>query len=156
MNFVLRNHNGFPVPFAFRRTPVNGSFDRLFDSVVEDYFAAPKNKTASAGIAPRINVTESEQAYVVEAEIPGVTKENVKISVDGKHVTLEAEVKRDVERKEGETVVFAERTVQKFSRSFTLAAEVDDERTVAKLENGILTLTLPKKEALRPKQIQVQ
>jgi HSP20 family protein len=156
MNFVLRNHNGFPVPFAFRRTPVNGSFDRLFDSVVEDYFVAPKSKTASAGIAPRINVTESEQAYVVEAEIPGVTKENVKISVDGKHVTLEAEVKRDVERKEGETVVFAERTVQKFARSFTLAVEVDDERTVAKLENGILTLTLAKKEALRPKQIQVQ
>ncbi|HSY26258.1 MAG TPA: Hsp20/alpha crystallin family protein [Burkholderiaceae bacterium] len=159
MNFVLRNHNGFPVPFAFRRTPANGSFDRLFDSVVEDYFAAPKNKTtktANTSIAPRINITESEQAYIVEAEIPGVTKENVKISVDGKHVTLEAEVKRDVESKEGETVIFAERTVQKFSRSFTLAVEVDDERTIAKLENGILTLTLPKKEALRPKQIQVQ
>jgi HSP20 family protein len=98
---------------------------------------------------------------VVEAELPGVVKEDVKISVDGNQVTLEAEVKRKVEHKDGEsqqgeTVVFAERTVQKFARSFTLAVEVDDERTVAKLENGILTLTLPKKEALRPKQIQVQ
>jgi len=156
MNLVLRNRNGFPMPFAIRRAPVSGSFDRLFDSVVEDYFAPAKNKTASATIAPRVNVTESEKAYVVEAELPGVVKENVKISVDGKQVTLEAEVKREVERKEGETVVFAERTVQKFARSFTLATEVDDEHTVAKLENGVLTLTLPKKEAMRPKHIQVQ
>ena len=156
MNLVLRNRHGFPLPFAFRRAPVDGSFDRLFDSVVEDYFTPAAGKAASAGIAPRVNVTESEKAYVVEAELPGVVKENVKISVDGKHVTLEAEVKREVERKEGETVVFAERSVQKFARSFNLSAEVDDERTVAKLENGILTLTLPKKEALRPKQIQVQ
>lgn len=156
MNLVLRNRHGFPLPFAFRRAPVDGSFDRLFNSVVEDYFAPATGKAASAGIAPRVNVTESDKAYVVEAELPGVVKENVKISVDGKHVTLEAEVKREVERKEGETVVFAERSAQKFARSFSLSAEVDDERTVAKLENGILTLTLPKKEALRPKQIQVQ
>lgn len=159
MNLVLRNRHGFPLPFAFRRAPVDGSFDRLFNSVVEDYFAPAAGKAAtaaSAGIAPRVNVTESDKAYIVEAELPGVVKENVKISVDGKHVTLEAEVKREVERKEGETVVFAERSAQKFARSFSLSAEVDDERTVAKLENGILTLTLPKKEALRPKQIQVQ
>jgi HSP20 family protein len=156
MNLVLRNHNGFPLPFAFRRSGANNSFDRLFDSVVEDYFAPTKSKVAHAHVAPRIDVTESDKAYIVEAEIPGVAKENIKISVDGKNVTLEAEVKREVEQKEGETVVFAERSVKKFSRSFTLATEVDDERTVAKLENGVLTLTLPKKEELRPKQIQVQ
>lgn len=156
MNLVLRNRHGFPLPFAFRRTPVDGSFDRLFDSVVEDYFAPVKSKTASASVAPRVNVTESDKAYVVEAELPGVTKENVKISVEGKHVALEAEVTRDTERKEGETVVFAERSIQKFARSFAFAAEVDNDRSVAKLENGILILTLPKKEELRPKQIQVQ
>jgi len=158
MNLVLRNRHGFPIPFAFHRTPVNGSFDRLLDSVVEDYFAPHKSKAASTTLAPRINVTESETSYVVEAEMPGVTKENVKISVDGNHVTLEAEVKRDTEKKEGETVVFAERSVQKFARSFTLASEVDDARSIAKLEHGVLTLTLPKKVEIQPqpKHIQVQ
>jgi HSP20 family protein len=156
MNLVLRRHNGFPVPFAFRSAPVNGSFDRLVDSIVEDYFSPTKTTASVKRAVPRLNVTESEKTYVVEAELPGVTKENVKISVDGKKVTLEAEVNHPTERKEGETIVFAERTVEKFSRSFTLAAEIDDERTIAKLENGILTLTLPKKEELRPKQILVQ
>lgn len=156
MNLILRNRNGFPLPFSVRRAPVEGSFNRLVDRVVEEYFAPEKAKSASAGVAPRINVTESGKAYVIEAELPGVTKENVKISVDGQRVTLEAEVKRETQRKEGETVVFAERTVEKFARSFTLASEVDDTRSEARLENGVLTLTLPKKEVLLPKQIVVQ
>ena len=156
MSIVLRNHRGYSVPFSFRRVPVTGPFEHLFDSLVDDYFAPAKSDAAPVTVAPRLNVTESATAYVVEAELPGVTKENVKIAVDGKLVTLEAEIKREVQAKEGETVVFAERTTEKFSRSFKLAAEVDDSRSVAKLENGILTLTLPKKEELRPKHIQVQ
>lgn len=156
MNLVLRSRHGFPLPFAVRGTSLNGSFDRLVDSLVEGYLTPEKSKLGTVGVVPRVNVTESEKAYVFEAELPGVTKENVKISVDGKHVTLEAEVKREVERKEGETVVFSERTFEKFARSFTLTSEVDDERSVAKLENGVLTLTLPKKEELRPKQIVIQ
>ncbi|HEY8025667.1 MAG TPA: Hsp20/alpha crystallin family protein [Burkholderiaceae bacterium] len=155
MSIVLRNHRGYTTPFSFRRVPVGG-IDSLFDNLVEDYFAPAGAAASRAHVSPRIDVTESASAYVVEAELPGVTKENVKISVEGKVVTLEAEIKRATERKEGETVVFAERTTEKFSRSFKLAADVDDARSVAKLENGILTLTLPKKEDLRPKQIQVQ
>lgn len=156
MNFVVRNHNGFPVPFAFRRTPVNGSFDRLFDNVFDDFFTAPKSHTASDSVTPRITVSEDDQTYIVEAEIPGVTRENVKISVEGNVVTLEAEVKRQVEQKDGDNVTQTERTIRKFSRRFTLAKDVDDTQSAAKLENGILTLTLPKKAELRPKQITVQ
>lgn len=159
MNFVVRNHNGFPVPYAFRRTPVNGSFDRLFDSVLDDFFKVSKSGVSSDvanSITPRISVSEEEQTYIVEAEIPGVTKENVKISVEGNVVTLEAEVKRQVETKDGDNVTQTERTVRKFARRFTLAKDVDDTQAVAKLENGILTLTLPKKAELRPKQITVQ
>jgi HSP20 family protein len=154
MSIVLRNR-GYATPYSFRRIPVNG-FDRLFDSFFDGSFPGSADAAAPAHVSPRINIVESATAYVVEAELPGVAKENVNISVDAKLVTIEAEVKRDTERKEGETVVFAERSTEKFSRSFKLAAEVDDSKSVAKLENGILTLTLPKKEALRPKQIAVQ
>jgi len=159
MNLVLRNRHGFPTPFSFRRIPADGSIEHLIDTMFDGYFSPTQSKAATGatgGIAPRINITESESAYVVEAEIPGVSKENVKISIEGKRVTLEAEVKRDTERKEGETLVFAERTAEKFVRSFTLSSEVDDEKTVAKLENGILTLTLPKRAELQPKKILVQ
>jgi HSP20 family protein len=155
MSLILRNHRGYATPISFRRVPVNG-FDSLFDNLVENYFAPAGSDSSRVHVSPRINVTESATAYTVEAELPGVTKENVKIAVEGKLVTLEAEVKRNVERKEGEAVVFAERTTEKFSRSFKLVAEVDDARSIAKLENGVLTLTLPKKEDLRPKHIQVQ
>ena len=154
MSLVLRSR-GYTAPYSFRRVPVNG-FDRLFDSFFDGYLPASASTAAAAHASPRIDVTESATAYVVEAELPGVVKENVGISVDGKLVTITAEVKRETERKEGETVVFAERGTEKFSRSFKLAVEVDDAKSVAKLENGILTLTLPKKEALRPKQIAVQ
>ena len=154
MSIVLRNR-GYATPYSFHRVPVNG-FDSLFDSLFDGAFPSTAETSAPAHVSPRINITESATAYVVEAELPGVTKENVNIAVDGKLVTLEAEVKRESERKEGETVVFAERRTEKFSRSFKLAVEVDDSKSVAKLESGILTLTLPKKEALRPKQISVQ
>ena len=154
MSLVLRNR-AYATPYSFHRVPVNG-FDRLFDSFFDGYLSPSPSASSTASIAPRINVTESATAYVVEAELPGVAKENVNISVDGQLVTIEAEAKREAERKEGETVVFAERSTEKFSRSFKLAVEVDDSKSAAKLENGILTLTLPKKEALRPKQIAVQ
>jgi HSP20 family protein len=156
MNLVLRSRNGYPLPFAFRRTPSNGSVDRLFDSLVDDFFSPVKSGISATHLSPRINLTESAGDYVVEAELPGVAKENIKISVDGNVVTLEAEVKRGTERKEGETVLLAERSVEKFTRSFTLPSEVDDERSIAKLDNGVLTLTLPKKAELQSKQIQVQ
>ncbi|HEX8955488.1 MAG TPA: Hsp20/alpha crystallin family protein [Burkholderiaceae bacterium] len=152
MSLVLRNR-AYATPYAFRRT--NG-FDRLFDSFFDGYLPTQASSAASAHVSPRINISESAAAYTVEAELPGVAKENVDISVDGKLVKIEAEVKRNSERVEGETVVFAERSTEKFSRSFKLAVEVDDSKSVAKLENGVLILTLPKKEALRPKQISVQ
>ncbi|HEX7643427.1 MAG TPA: Hsp20/alpha crystallin family protein [Burkholderiaceae bacterium] len=152
MSLVLRNR-AYATPYAFRRT--NG-FDRLFDSFFDGYLPTQASGTASAHVSPRINIRESAAAYTVEAELPGVAKENVNISVDGKLVKIEAEVKRNTERVEGETVVFAERSTEKFSRSFKLGVEVDDSKSAAKLENGVLTLTLPKKEALRPKQISVQ
>jgi len=155
MNLVLRKH-GFPRSFAVGRTPLNGSLDELFDSMVKGYFAPAGAEVSSARNTPRVNVVESDKAYVVEAELPGVSKENVKISVDGNKVTLEAEVKRETDRSEGEKVVYSERSIQKFARSFTLKSDVDDTRTTAKLENGILTLTLPKKEELQPKHIPVQ
>lgn len=155
MSTILRNRNGFPVPVAFRHTGFEQPLEQLFDSMLQDFFA-PGSPQEALMSSPKINVVETPQAYEVEAELPGVTKNDVKIAINSRHVSIEAEVKRDSARKEGEAVIHAERMVKKFARSFTLAAEVDDAQAVAKLENGVLILTLPKKEARQAKQIQIQ
>jgi HSP20 family protein len=156
MNLVLRNSNGYHVPIAFRRSAFERPFGQLVDSLLEDYFAQPSKPQEPAAFAPRIDLSESDKGYQVEAELPGVRKENIKISVDGKKVSIEAEVKRAAEQKEGETEVGAERVIKKFTRSFTLPGEVDDAHAMAKLEHGVLTLTLPKKELPQARQITVQ
>ncbi|HEV7619641.1 MAG TPA: Hsp20/alpha crystallin family protein [Burkholderiaceae bacterium] len=155
MNLVLRNRDGFPIPFSLRPAAFDRPIERLIDSMFED-FLAPASAQDALVSAPRINVAETDNAYEVEAELPGAAKEDVKIAIDKQRVSIEAEVKRDSERKEGETVIHAERVVRKFVRSFTLATEVDDTRAAAKLENGVLKLTLPKKERAQPRQITIQ
>lgn len=156
MNLVLRSRNGFHMPIAFRRSVHERPFAQLVDSMLEDYFSPAAKQQEPAVSTPRIDLAQSENGYEVEAELPGVKKEDVKILVVGKNVSIEAEVKRELERKEGEAMVREERVIKKFSRSFTLPTEVDNTRAVAKLENGVLTLTLPKKEELQAKQILVQ
>jgi len=104
----------------------------------------------------RLDVTENEQAYTVKAEMPGARKEDIRVSLDGNQLTIAAEVKRETESKEGETVVHAERIVRKYARSLELPGEVDDANAVAKLENGVLSLVLPKKQAVQSRLLPIQ
>ncbi len=149
MNMILRQRNGYPLRPTL--------FANLFDSMLEDLMtpAAESSRDANS-FSPRIDVIEKENGYQVEADLPGVTKNDVKVSVDGQRVTIEAEVRRESERKEGETLMHAERVVRKYLRSFDLPHEVDDAQAVAKLEHGVLTLTLPKKQAAQSRLLQIQ
>jgi HSP20 family protein len=101
-------------------------------------------------------VAETADAYRVEVELPGVSKEDIKVAVDNRRVTIEAEEKREQDQKEGERLIYAERNATKYARSFTLPSEVDDAGAQAKFENGVLTLTLPKKQPPQPKQLAIQ
>lgn len=152
MNIVLRNR----VPASRSFGPA--AFDQFVGSIFDDLISAKRRDATAAEsktLKPRIDVSESETAYEVEAELPGVAKEDVRISVDGNRVSFEAERKSSA-AKEGETMIHTERTVQNFARNFTLPAEVDGERVEAKLENGILRLVLPKKQAVQTRKITVQ
>lgn len=157
MNLVLRHR--FPHAVTFRRPAVDASFERLLNSVLDDFFSpAARNPAApkAQSVSPRVNVVENDTAYELQAELPGVQKDDVKISVENGRLSIEAEVKRTEEKKEGENLVYAERSVSKFARSFTLPKEVDDTAAQARLENGVLTLTLPKKAQAQAKQIAIQ
>ena len=141
MNVILRNR-AYP---TLQARAFDGSFERLVGNLLDN---APQ--------APRMNVVESDSAYRVEAELPGVTREEIKISVDKKRVSIEAESAVASEAADGEKALLTERTVRKYARVFSLAGEVDDAAAVAKFENGVLSLTLPKKAVDQPKQISVQ
>ena len=118
---------------------------------------------ASTGRAPTValqatdlDVEENDTGYSVKAEIPGVKKEDIRVEVDGNQVSISAEVKQEREVKEGERVLRSERYFGKVSRSFQLPVAVDESRTTAKYEDGVLTLTLPKQAAPSSRRIAVE
>jgi len=92
----------------------------------------------------KMDVKETETEYVVKAEIPGVAKEDISVSIDGNMVSIMAEVKREKEDKEGEKVLRTERYYGTAARSFTLPMDIDLAKADAAYEGGVLTLTLPK------------
>jgi HSP20 family protein len=111
-----------------------------------------------AEAAPRIKVDVSEQegSFAVKAEIPGVRKEDIDVRVEGNQVTISAEVKTEKEEKNGGRFLRKECHQGFASRSFTLGCALDESQADAKYENGILSLTLPKKAPASNRRLQVQ
>ena len=134
----------FLVPMTRSATDLARNFDRLFDDGFQRFFA-PSAQGNSAARSPALDVSESERAYTVKLDMPGVAKEDVKVSIDGRRVSIEAQLRKDEEKKEGDRVVYRERSLSSFARSFSVASEVDQAESSAKLEHGVLTLTLAKR-----------
>ena len=104
----------------------------------------------------KVDVAENGGAYTVTAELPGVKKDDIQVTIDGAEVTLTAEVKREKEVTQDERVLHTERVFGKVTRSFTLPQEVDEAKAEAKFRDGVLELTLPKKAAAARKQVTIQ
>lgn len=102
----------------------------------------------------RLDVSEDEKSYIVRADLPGVSKDDIKVSVDGDRVSIEAEVKKETENR-GWNALYRERYYGKVYRSFKLETSIDDSQAEAKYENGILELVLPKKAGTTMHQLQV-
>jgi HSP20 family protein len=131
-------------------------FDPLRD--LENAFRFPRSFWRNMPDAPEIkmDVSEDDKAFRVKAEIPGVKKEDIKVSIDGNQVSISAEVKKETEEKKGETVIRSERYYGNQYRGFTLQQDIDQARAEAKYEDGVLILTLPKKETTSAKQLSVK
>ena len=104
----------------------------------------------------KMDVSEDDKTYRVKAEILGVKKEDIRVAIDGNSVSITAEVKREKEEKKGETVLRSERYFGSQSRAFTLRHDVDQNIAEAKYHDGILELTLPKKNGAAVKELTVQ
>lgn len=118
-------------------------FDDFFKGFFVRPFAFPTGTGADVNI--KLDVKEAEKEFFVEAEIPGVKKEDIAVEVDGDTVSLRAEVKREKDEKKGDKIVYSERFYGAASRSFTLPVEVDDKAVKAEYKDGVLKLVLPKK-----------
>ena len=103
----------------------------------------------------RMDVTESDHAYTVKADIPGAQKDDIKVAINGNQVSVTAEMKEEKSTGSGGTLR-SERYCGQLHRSFVLPQEVDDEKAEAKYENGVLQLTLPKRVGTGGKQLSIQ
>ena len=134
-----------------RFDPIDQMFPEFFRR-----FALPMRLADNSPGEIRIDVTEKDKHYEVRAEIPGAKKEDIRVQVDGNFVSISAEIKKDKEEKSGGRVVLKETYYGSASRGFSLAHEIDGQGVVAKLEDGVLRLTLPKREGGNSKTIQIQ
>lgn len=128
-----------------------------FDDFFRGFFVRPVDVGMSAEApAIKVDIKEQDKAFLVHAEMPGVKKEDIHVSVDGGMVSISAERKEAKEVKEGERVLRSERYFGKVSRSFQLGVEVDDTKAAAKFTDGVLELTLPKKAAAQSRRLTIE
>jgi HSP20 family protein len=139
-----------------RFDPFNELVDDLFKGFLVRPLAYDNGRVGESLPRMKVDVAEKNGAYVVSAELPGVKKEDIQITIDGAQVTLAAEVKREKEASQDERVLHTERVYGKATRSFTLPQELDEAKAEAKFRDGVLELTLPKKAAAQRKQISIQ
>ena len=130
-----------------------GDFDDLFGRFFESPWAI--QEADSKAFVPAVDVSENENAYRIKADIPGVRKEDLSVSVQGGILTITGESKyEDEEKKEGR-VIRQERRYGKYSRSMRLGKDVDTTAVKAEYKDGVLELTLPKLEEVKPKKIAI-
>lgn len=126
------------------------------DDLFRGFFVKPMDFPGEAQVPSiKMDVREQKERYLVQAEIPGVRKEDIHVVIDGNQVSISAEVKKEKEVKEGERVLRSERSYGQVSRSFQLGHDIDDNQATAKFTDGVLELTLPKKATSSNKRLTI-
>lgn len=127
-----------------------------FESLLRGFMTPMRIEQNSDDLDIRVDVVEKDGAFKVHADLPGVKKEDINVRIDGNRVQIDAEARREKDVKEdGGKVLRSERYYGTVSRVFTLSQDVDDTKAVAKYENGVLTLDLPKKASTSAKRLTI-
>ena len=136
-----------------RFTPLEDTLDDLF----RGFFVRPVAFEGSRNTVPfRVEIAETDNAYVLRGDLPGVRKEDINVSIDGDTVAITAEVRNEKEVKDGERMLRSERHYGKLYRAFTLDQAVEENAAQAKYADGVLELTLPKKAVAQAKRVTIQ
>ena len=142
---------------AYRAPQFSRVVDRLFDESFDRYFGGAAQGSART---PALDVSESDTAYTVVFDVPGVTREQLKVSVEGRRVSIETADTAAAEAPESAKTdapraLYRERSTARYARTVSLPAEVDQSASQAKFDNGVLTLTLAKKVPAGATQISI-
>lgn len=149
MNIVARN--------PFRNSLQNRS-PFFNDDVFGEFFKPSQliEEARSTDNTPSIDIKERENDYLVSAEMPGVKKENINVQIENGVLTVTGEVERADDEKEGERLIRQERFYGRYVRSLRLGRQIDANKIEASLKDGVLHLTLPKAEEVKPKKVEIK
>ena len=132
-------------------------FDDFFKDIAPGFYVRPLHGDGVPSPSQiKVDVKETDGGYTVHAEVPGVPKEDIQVSIDGNVVSLRAEVRQHDQKTEGEKVLRSERYFGSVARSFQLPVDVDAAQAKAKYDNGVLTLTLPKKQGGNAQRLSIE
>jgi HSP20 family protein len=148
MNLVRRRNNRYTMPTEFDR--LRDEINRIFE---DDWFGG--QGLLDRQLAPSMDIEDSDEEVVVSAELPGVDIKDVDVSVSGNVLTVKGEKKDEHEEKNG-NYYHRERWSGSFQRSIALPDAVDADKVDAQMKNGVLRITFPKREEVKPKQISVK
>jgi len=139
----------------YQTSQLQREFDRLFGAFFGPTTQTETDDTATAVWTPRVDLAETPDAYLINLDVPGITKKEIKI--DFHEGVLSVSGDRKVEEKsEDKNYVRVERRYGHFYRSFTLPKSIVESKISATLENGVLMITVPKAEEVKPRQIEVK
>jgi HSP20 family protein len=146
MNYLnKRNDNWIPL----------ADFRREMDGLFDDFFSTPRNQREVSRVwTPACDVAEEDGHYMLSIEMPGISKEDIKIEMANNTVTISGERRFENKKKEG-SAWYGERRYGKFHRSFTLPAGIDADKVEANYQDGVLQLIVPKAESAKPRQIKI-
>jgi HSP20 family protein len=144
------NYPGTRVSSVFEELDrMRRQLDRVFDAD-----AGTPGGLLGSGVFPQINLTEDAERFYLRAELPGVKADEIQMQATGKNLSISGERKIESEN-EGVRYHRREREAGKFSRIIAMPTDIDPDRIEAKMENGILTIRVPKAEAVKPRQITI-
>lgn len=129
--------------------------DDLFSDLVHR-FMTPTAVAAARSADMPIDLTETEARYTLQAEIPGARRDDIRVDIDGNRVSIAASFRADPEEAAGARALLRETRRTSTARSVALAWEIDESTAAARFENGVLTLTLPKRTAARGRQLPIR
>jgi HSP20 family protein len=148
MKMLIPNwtNKGFPADWF-------NEMNSFFDSASR---TSPLQAYSDQAFDPACDIAETDEHYALSFDLPGLKKDEIKIELDNNVLSVSGERKREFVSDKNERVQRFERSYGFFKRSFNLPSTVDAEKVVAKYEDGVLSLTIPKSQAAKPRQISIQ
>ncbi|MDH3671358.1 MAG: Hsp20/alpha crystallin family protein [Gammaproteobacteria bacterium] len=149
------------MPTLISKTPSragSGWLDEDFNHLFEGFFRpmrALEESGTTRDLIPAIDVSEDDNQYIVRAELPGVHKDDIGVTLENGVLTISADTKSESEEKKGERVIRQERRYGKYLRTLRLGTQIDEKNVNAAYKDGVLQLVVPKTEAVKPKRITV-